>query len=30
MKSREFYKLLLKRSKEAEKHPEKLVQLEEV
>lgn len=29
-KTREFYKLLLKRSEEARKHPERLVPLEEV
>jgi Arc/MetJ-type ribon-helix-helix transcriptional regulator len=29
-KTREFYKLLLKRSEEAKKHPEQLVPLEEV
>jgi Arc/MetJ-type ribon-helix-helix transcriptional regulator len=29
-KTREFYKLLLKRSEEARKHPEQLVPLEEV
>lgn len=29
-KTREFYKLLLKRSEEARKHPEKLVPLEDV
>jgi len=29
-KTREFYKLLLKRSEEAKKHPERLVPLEEV
>ena len=29
-KTREFYKLLLKRSEEARKHPEKLIPLEEV
>jgi len=29
-KTREFYKLLLKRSQEAKEHPEKLVPLEEV
>jgi Arc/MetJ-type ribon-helix-helix transcriptional regulator len=28
-KTREFYKLLLKRSEEAKKHPEKLVPLDE-
>jgi Arc/MetJ-type ribon-helix-helix transcriptional regulator len=29
-KTREFYKLLLRRSEEARKHPERLVPLEEV
>jgi Arc/MetJ-type ribon-helix-helix transcriptional regulator len=29
-KTREFYKLLLKRSEEAKKHPETLIPLEEV
>jgi Arc/MetJ-type ribon-helix-helix transcriptional regulator len=29
-KTREFYKLLLKRSEEAKKHPEQLIPLEEV
>jgi Arc/MetJ-type ribon-helix-helix transcriptional regulator len=29
-KTREFYKLLLKRSEEAKKHPEKLIPLEDV
>ena len=29
-KTREFYKLLLRRSEEAKKHPEKLIPLEEV
>jgi Arc/MetJ-type ribon-helix-helix transcriptional regulator len=29
-KTREFYKMLLERSEEARKHPEKLVPLEEV
>ena len=29
-KTREFYKLLLKRSEEARKHPERFVSLEEV
>jgi Arc/MetJ-type ribon-helix-helix transcriptional regulator len=29
-KTREFYKLLLRRSEEAKKHPERLVPLEEV
>jgi Arc/MetJ-type ribon-helix-helix transcriptional regulator len=29
-KTREFYKLMLKRSEEARKHPERLVPLEEV
>jgi hypothetical protein len=29
-KASEFYKMLLRRSKEAEEHPEKLVPLEEI